>query len=101
MRVKVEVAPGQVVSIGVRSNQVKGNISPALLDIVRKWIILNYAAIKDLWEFKISYTEEFISRLQTIAGRENDSSLDWSSFLASLPKSHAKSKTKKKKKSKK
>jgi hypothetical protein len=70
--------------VAVQADKVEGQaLTVGHLRLVRKWIVLNYTAIVDFWNGAI-LSFEFQQRIQSIAGRENDPTLDWDAHLKTL-----------------
>lgn len=92
-RIKVSTSASNVsienleTSVAVRTNRVDGTpLAPRLLELVRKWIVLNHDTIMALWDGTIQDNRVFLSQIKSVKGHENDPVLDWDAYLARLSK---------------
>jgi hypothetical protein len=73
VRVKVSRGPkaksGEFISVALRPELRVvggGELSAEELDLLRRWVALNWNVILDYWEGEIEYTEDAIARLKAV-----------------------------------
>lgn len=82
IKVKEPQSSNYTTSIAVRSNKIEGkDLNTKVLEMIRKWIVLNYDIILDLWNGKINNTKEFLLKVRDVSGFDPQKNNDWDSHL--------------------